>query len=84
MTYLGKQGVRAVEIEDLDFTYGPAGIAGNTYIHDISASYQINDMFEIYGGVNNVGDKKPFITEQAYPVSPLGRQFFLGITANVF
>ncbi|MEM9287496.1 MAG: TonB-dependent receptor [Pseudomonadota bacterium] len=84
LNYLGEQGLRAVEIEDLDINYGPSGLSDRVFIHDINASYQVNDMFTVYGGINNLADRQPFITEQAYPVSPLGRQFFLGVTANVF
>lgn len=84
LTYLGKQGLRNVEIEVAQESFGDAAFAGPVYIHDINVSYQVNEMFTVYGGVNNLADRKPFITEQAYPVSPIGRQFFLGVTANVF
>ena len=36
---------------------------------------------EFMGGVNNLGNETPFITEQAFPVSPRGRYFFLGVNA---
>lgn len=84
MLYGGRQGLRDVEIELLDSEFGPAGITSSYTVHQISANYQINDMFSVYGGIDNLADRKPFITEQAYPVSPLGRYFFLGVTANIF
>ena len=40
-------------------------------------------MIDIYGGVNNVFNRKPFVTEQAYPVSPVGTLFFLGATVSM-
>ncbi len=84
MTYIGQTGLRDVEIEVGLEQFGPSAFAGPAHIHDINASYRVNDMFTVYGGVNNLADRKPYITEQAYPVSPIGRQFFLGVTANIF
>jgi len=78
--YLGKQGLRSVEIETVDQIFGPAGITGSLFIHDISFTYDVMDNLQVYGGVNNLGDKDPFITEAAFPVSPVGRNFFLGAT----
>lgn len=82
MQYLGKQALRGVEIETAPTLFGPAGIAGNSFIHDISFRIDLNDRFQIYGGVNNLGDKQPFLTENAFPVSPIGRLFFLGANAR--
>lgn len=84
LTYIGQTALRDVEIETREATFGDAGFAGRAYIHDINASYRINETLTLYGGVNNLADRQPFITEQAYPVSPIGRQFFLGVTADVF
>jgi len=78
--YLGRQGLRAVEIETSDIIYGPAGIADRTFIHDLDAQYEVNDKLSFFGGVTNITEVEPFITEQAFPVSPLGRVFFLGVT----
>ena len=80
--YMDKQALRSVEIETIDTLYGPAGMADETYIHDISFSYDMNDRYRIFGGVNNIGDETPFLTELAFPVSPLGRFYFLGVNAN--
>ena len=52
--------------------------SGSPFIHDISFNFEMNDTFTIYGGVNNIFNEKPFVTEQAYPVSPVGTFFFLG------
>ncbi len=80
--YIGKQGLRAVEIETVDVIFGPAGIASRTFIHDVSFSYQVDDRIQVYGGINNLTDEKPFITEFAFPVSPIGRFFFIGVNAS--
>lgn len=57
----------------------PAGLAGDTWMHNISASYTFTEMgMQVFGGVNNLSDVKPFITERAYPASPIGRSFFIG------
>lgn len=82
MQYLGKQALRAVEIETAPSLFGPAGIAGNSFIHDISFRIDLSDRYQIYGGVNNLGNKQPFLTENAFPVSPIGRLFFLGANAR--
>ncbi len=88
VTYLDAQGLRSVEIEAVGD--GPTfqftrenGIASDAFIHDISFSYEVNDAFNVYGGVNNIFDRQPFVTEQAYPVSPVGTYFFLGLTARM-
>lgn len=79
VTYLGKMGLRGVEIETVAAQFGPAGITGETWIHNFGASYIFSDFgIEVFGGVNNLSNVKPFITERTYPVSPVGRSFFLG------
>lgn len=87
-TWMDKQGLRAVEIEEVGptgtDTFSPQnGLSNDTFIHDIAFSYEASEKFEVYGGVNNVFNKKPFITEQAFPVSPVGTFFFLGVRASM-
>lgn len=80
VTYLGKMALRGVEIETIDAQFGPAGEVGATWTHSLGAGYNFPDLgLEVFGGVNNLTDVKPFITERAYPVSPIGRSFFLGV-----
>lgn len=79
VSYLGEMALRGVEIETIDAQFGPAGLTGETWMHNISASYEIADMgLQVFGGINNLSDVKPFITERAYPASPIGRSFFIG------
>ena len=87
-TYLDRMGLRAVEIETVgntgSDTYTPEnGLSDETFIHDITFNYDVNDTFRLYGGVNNVFNERPFVTEQAYPVSPVGTLFFLGLRASM-
>ena len=81
--YQGVQGLRAVEIETVDTIYGPAGLTDRVFIHDLNVSYDVQDNVLLYGGVNNVLDRDPFVTEQSFPVSPLGRYFFIGARVNL-
>jgi iron complex outermembrane recepter protein len=41
-------------------------------------AYDINDQFRIYGGVNNLTDTKPDFGSLSYPVSGVGRFFYVG------
>ena len=87
-TFLDSQGLRAVDIEEVgptgEDTFSPEnGLSSNAFIHDIAFSYEASANFEVYGGVNNVFNRKPFITEQAFPVSPVGTFFFLGVRASM-
>lgn len=82
-TWLDTQGLRAVEIEEVGNTGTDTfsfanGLSGDAFIHDIAFGYEATDNVEVYGGVNNIFNRKPFITEQAFPVSPVGTFFFLG------
>ncbi len=81
--YQDRQGLAPVEIETVDTIFGPAGIADAVFIHDFNASYEINDQVQVYGGVNNITDRNPFITNVAVPVSPLGRYFFAGVNIRL-
>jgi iron complex outermembrane receptor protein len=50
--------------------------------HEISAAYDINDSINIYAGVNNLLDAKPAFEYSSYPVSAMGRYFYLGARMN--
>ena len=83
MQYLDKQALRNVEIETIDSLFGPAGMADETYVHDIAATWDVTDQYRLYGGINNIGDERPFITEFAFPVNPIGRFFFVGLDVRI-
>lgn len=87
-TYLDSQGLRAVEIEEVgdtgDSTFSTAnGLSSDAFIHNISFNFEATEMLEVYGGVNNIFDRQPFVTEQAFPVSPVGTLFFLGARVTI-
>ena len=80
--YQSKQALGGVEIETIERLFGEAGFSDDVYIFDANGSYELTDTFTVYGGVNNIADKEPFITEEAWPVGPRGRFFFLGVNAR--
>ncbi len=73
-----------VEIETVDENYGPDGYTDDIYFHDLTASWQMDNGVRFYGGIENVTNEKPYVTERAYPVSPRGRYFFAGINVRLF
>ncbi|MDH4073025.1 MAG: TonB-dependent receptor, partial [Gammaproteobacteria bacterium] len=68
-----------IEVETAQTLYGPTVFRDAMWIHDLSASYLVNDDLMVYGGVKNVTEEQPFITELAFPASPRGRFFFIGV-----
>lgn len=50
--------------------------------HDVQARFRFTDWFEVYGGVNNLGDQQPGLSAGSYPVNQVGRFFYLGATAT--
>ena len=83
-TYQSRQAYGAVEsslgIQGNEALYGPGGgFYGSTLIHDINASYELSDNLSVFGGINNLADEDPFLTELAWPVGPRGRTVFVGV-----
>src|SRR5690606_15631531 len=81
-SFLSKQTLSyedGVEIETVDQNYGPAGYTDAFWTHNLSGRYDYNQQLRIYGGINNLTDEDPFATERGYPVSVVGRAFFLGM-----
>ena len=81
--YQDSQALSNVEVETAAINYGPAGFADEFWSHDLSASWDLQDNLRIYGGLNNVTDEIPFLTESAYPVGPRGRYFFVGVNYSM-
>jgi outer membrane receptor protein involved in Fe transport len=77
-TYQSKQSVDEVE-DVIAGQFGDFGYFDETFIFDVNGSYEYNEQFTIYGGVNNIADKDPFSTQTAWPVGPRGRFVFLGV-----
>ena len=79
LQWLGDMTIAGVEIETADVRAGPAGFEDDTFIHDISFDFEATENFQLFGGVNNFTNVEPFRTNFAYPASPYGRYFFLGV-----
>lgn len=83
-TYQSRQAFGEVEnslgLADANQIYGNgSGFFGSTVIHDLNASYQVDDSVSVFGGINNITDETPFATQEAWPTGPRGRTFFLGV-----
>lgn len=78
--YQDEQQNAGIEIEDAQAIFGGRGQADAVWFHDLSFSYEVSEDVDLYGGVNNVTDEEPFFSENAWPVSPVGRFGFVGVT----
>ncbi len=79
-TYQGKQLLAGVELDQIGSTYSLTNAqADETYVFDVFGTYDLSESLQIYGGVNNIANEEPFITEEAWPVGPRGRYFFFGV-----
>jgi outer membrane receptor protein involved in Fe transport len=69
-TYQSRQAYDAVEssfgINGNEALFGEGGgFYSSTLIHDINASYEIDENLSVFGGINNLSDEDPFLTELA-------------------
>ena len=55
---------------------------GTAWVHDVAATYRVNQYAEITFGINNLGDAEPFLGSLTRPVDPIGRTFFLQLNGN--
>lgn len=53
------------------------------WLHDFYVSVDVNDKFEIYGGVNNAFNQKPDIGSDSYPVESVGRFLYVGAKVKI-
>jgi len=81
--YLDEMLFGGIEIETAESLYGRSVFQEAFWQHDFSASYIVNDDIMVYGGVRNVTDEQPFVTENAFPASPRGTFFFVGVDYSV-
>ncbi len=73
----------AIQIERINEEFGPAGFAPDYWVHNINFNVDIlKDRFSVYGGVNNLTNAAPYLASSAYPVSGMGRFYFMGIRAK--
>jgi outer membrane receptor protein involved in Fe transport len=83
--YLGKQTLNyeaGTEIETVMTNFGPSAFTDEIVVHNLRGSYTVED-FTLYGGINNLTDESPYASELAYPVSPVGRYFYVGATLSL-
>ena len=73
----------AIQIERINEEFGAAGFAPDYWVHNINFNVDIlKDRFSVYGGINNASNARPYLSSSAYPVSGMGRFYFLGIRAK--
>jgi iron complex outermembrane receptor protein len=67
-----------IEVETAEALYGSIVFQDSLWIHDLKARYNFSDSMRVYGGVKNLTDEVPYITENAFPASPRGTFYFVG------
>ena len=77
--YVGEQLLPFPEIENYRSRFGTSVLMDAVWVHDLSARWHVSNTLQIFGGVKNVNDEMPFITDRAYPASARGRYFFVGV-----
>jgi outer membrane cobalamin receptor len=80
--YMSKM-VLSGAIETAVRNFGPDIFTDDFYAHNLSGNYDFSDTVRFYGGISNITDEKPYGTERAYPVSPVGRAYFVGINVTL-
>lgn len=81
--YVDEMLLAYVEIETAEALYGPGIVQDEMWIHDLNFTYNLEENVQIYGGINNLTDEEPFITNYSYPVSIRGRYAFLGFNLKM-
>lgn len=66
-------------IETAVQNFGPDIFTDEFMSHNLSANWDYSSNIRLFGGVSNLTDEKPFATQRSYPVSPVGRAYYLGI-----
>lgn len=83
LQYIGSTAAASVmQIERIETEFGPAGFAPEYWLHNLAFNLDATDEIAFYGGINNLTDAEPYLASSAYPVSGIGRTYFLGVTAR--
>ncbi len=77
-----KQYYQGVDDFDADIAFAQPNRTKSFWSHDLNFSYELNEQLKFRAGVNNLTNERPFVSEAAYPISPIGRSYFMGITAK--
>ncbi|TAD74965.1 MAG: TonB-dependent receptor [Sphingomonadales bacterium] len=81
--YLDSTAAASVmQIERIETEFGPAGFAPEYWLHNLAFNLDATDEISFYGGINNLTDEEPYLASSAYPVSGIGRTYFLGVNAR--
>ena len=51
--------------------------------HNIRVAYDVNDQFNIYAGVNNLANQRPDFADFNYPISGIGRTYYVGVRLSL-
>ena len=77
--YMDEQLLAGVEVEEYERgDFDDTAMMDEFWQHDINFSYMVKENLKMYGGIKNITDEQPFITNFAYPASPRGRFYFVG------
>lgn len=76
--YQDEQLLAFVEIDTFEELYGDSVVQDEYWQHDIAATFAIKETMSVYGGIRNLTDEQPFITNRGYPASARGRYVYLG------
>lgn len=55
---------------------------GASMVHDLFASYNFAEKFSLYGGVNNLTDREPYLGSLVRPIGVRGRFFYVGLRGS--
>lgn len=75
---------RAQEAANPDYLPSKYIWHGQKWEHELNVSIDAADNLTLYGGVNNLFDRKPDVGAVAYPISAVGRYFYVGLKAKAF
>lgn len=93
LTYIGAADFDDQFLSGFGIAPGGVGVSSITYV-DLQTSYQLNDVVEVYGGIDNAFDKEPprilsgvagsdtGTETDAGTYDPIGREFYVGIRAR--
>ena len=80
--FLDEMLLGQVERETYESIFGPSVLMDETWIHNISGSYVLNDEITVGFGVQNLTDEKPFITQSAYPATSRGTSYWASVRVS--
>ena len=76
--YIDEELWGGIEVETAMTLYGSIVFQDSLWLHNLNARYNMSDNMMIYGGIKNLTDEEPFISENAFPASPRGTFYFFG------